>query len=50
MELLSGFILSLIPQEAKTYLSFNGICPINEIISRRDDVRTFEFFNIITSL
>lgn len=49
VEMLNDYMLSLVPGEMKTYLSFDGPCTQNERVDRPDDIHTPEFLNTITS-
>lgn len=42
-------MMSLIPEETKTYLSFDSPCSHNGNIDRPDDIHTPEFFNTISA-
>ncbi|KAL7104044.1 hypothetical protein ACP275_08G219500 [Erythranthe tilingii] len=45
----NDYMLSLVPKEMKTYLSFDSTCSANGSIDRPDDIHTPEFLNTVNS-
>ncbi|KAL7137774.1 hypothetical protein ABFS83_10G115600 [Erythranthe nasuta] len=46
---VNDYMLSLVPKEMKTYLSFDSTCSANRSIDRPDDIHTPEFLNTVNS-
>ncbi|XP_012853659.1 PREDICTED: uncharacterized protein LOC105973184 [Erythranthe guttata] len=49
VDVVNDYMLSLVPKEMKTYLSFYSTCSANGSIDRPDDIHTPEFLNTINS-
>jgi ATP-dependent DNA helicase PIF1 len=47
---INNYMLSLIPEEEMTYLSFDSLYSTNSNVDRIDEVHTPEFLNTITTL
>ncbi|KAL7085427.1 hypothetical protein ACP275_14G281600 [Erythranthe tilingii] len=46
---VNDYMLSLVPEDEKVYLSFDSPCTANESVDSHHDIHTPEFLNIITS-
>ncbi|XP_012858302.1 PREDICTED: uncharacterized protein LOC105977534 [Erythranthe guttata] len=49
VEKVNDYMLSLVPEEEKVYLSFDSPCTANESVDSHHDIHTPEFLNTITS-
>ncbi|KAL7132194.1 hypothetical protein ABFS83_12G055800 [Erythranthe nasuta] len=49
VEKVNDYMLSLVPEEEKVYLSFDSPCTANESVDSHHDIHTLEFLNTITS-
>ncbi|XP_012839282.1 PREDICTED: uncharacterized protein LOC105959688 [Erythranthe guttata] len=49
VDVVNDYMLSLVPKEMKTYLSFDSTCSANRSIDRPDDIHTPEFLNTVNS-
>ncbi|XP_012840897.1 PREDICTED: uncharacterized protein LOC105961202 [Erythranthe guttata] len=49
VDVVNDCMLSLVPKEMKTYLSFYSTCSANGSIDRPDDIHTPEFLNTVNS-
>ncbi|KAL7103935.1 hypothetical protein ACP275_08G211800 [Erythranthe tilingii] len=49
VDVVNDYMLSLVPKEMKTYLSFDSTCSANGSIDRPDDIHTPEFLNTVNS-
>ncbi|XP_012855092.1 PREDICTED: uncharacterized protein LOC105974523 [Erythranthe guttata] len=49
VDVVNDYMLSLVPKEMKTYLSFYSTCSANGSIDRPDDIHTPEFLNTVNS-